>query len=144
MAKARFAFIKANWHGNIVNQALAGFQQKIDAKQIDVFDVPGALEIPLLTQKLASTGKYAGIVGCAFVVNGGIYHHEFVSASVIDGLMRAQMDSGVPVLSVVLTPHNFQENPDMIAFFEKHFIKKGMEAAEAALQITALHENLAQ
>ena len=46
MTKARFAFIKANWHGNIVNQALAGFQQKIDAKQIDVFDVPGALKSP--------------------------------------------------------------------------------------------------
>ena len=144
MTKARFAFIKANWHGNIVNQALVGFQQKIEAKQVDVFDVPGALEIPLLAHNLASTGKYDAVVGCAFVVNGGIYHHEFVSASVIDGLMRAQLDSGVPVLSVVLTPHNFQENPDMIAFFEKHFVKKGIEAADAALQITALYETLTQ
>ena len=144
MTKARFAFIKAHWHENIVNQALAGFQQKIDVKQIDVFDVPGALEIPLLAYNLADTGEYDAIIGCAFVVNGGIYHHEFVSASVIDGLMRAQMDSGVPVLSVVLTPHNFQENPDMIAFFEKHFVKKGIEAAEAALKITTLYANLAQ
>ena len=52
----RFAFIKANWHSDIVDQALTGFQQIIPADQINVFDVPGALEIPLVTKKLAESG----------------------------------------------------------------------------------------
>jgi 6,7-dimethyl-8-ribityllumazine synthase len=138
----RFAFIKANWHSDIVDQALTGFQQIIPADQIDVFDVPGALEIPLVAKKLAESGKYAAIAGCAFVVDGGIYRHDFVSSSVIDGLMRATLDTGVPVLSVVLTPHNFQENPEMIAFFAEHFVKKGVEAANAAIAITALDATL--
>ncbi|MGB2487346.1 MAG: 6,7-dimethyl-8-ribityllumazine synthase [Candidatus Puniceispirillales bacterium] len=138
----RYAFIKANWHSDIVDQALAGFQQKIPADHIDVYDVPGALEIPMVAKKLAKSGKYAAIAGCAFVVDGGIYRHDFVAATVLDGLMRAMLDTGVPVLSVVLTPHNFQENPEMIEFFAKHFVKKGVEAADAAIKITALDATL--
>ncbi|MGB2166379.1 MAG: 6,7-dimethyl-8-ribityllumazine synthase [Candidatus Puniceispirillales bacterium] len=138
----RYAFIKANWHSDIVDQALAGFQQKIPADHIDVYDVPGALEIPMVAKKLAESGKYAAIAGCAFVVDGGIYRHDFVAATVLDGLMRAMLDTGVPVLSVVLTPHNFQENPEMIEFFAKHFVKKGFEAADAAIKITALDATL--
>ena len=140
MSQHRFAFIKANWHADITKQGLVGFQQHIGKAQVDVFDVPGALEIPLLAKHLASSGKYAAVVGCAFVVNGGIYRHDFVSASVIDGLMRAGLDTGVPVLSMVLTPHNFQENPQHIAFFTDHFVTKGEEAAKAALAITALYD----
>ena len=138
-----FAFIKANWHADIVGQALVGFQRHLKESAspatLDVFDVPGALEIPLLAKHLASTGKYAAIIGCAFVVNGGIYRHDFVSGAVIDGLMRGQLDTGVPILSVVLTPHNFQESPELIEFFTKHFVKKGEEAARAALAITGLY-----
>ncbi|MGB2097476.1 MAG: 6,7-dimethyl-8-ribityllumazine synthase, partial [Candidatus Puniceispirillales bacterium] len=130
----RYAFIKANWHSDIVDQALAGFLQKIPADHIDVYDVPGALEIPMVAKKLAKSGKYAAIAGCAFVVDGGIYRHDFVAATVLDGLMRAMLDTGVPVLSVVLTPHNFQEDPEMIEFFAKHFVKKGVEAADAAIK----------
>jgi 6,7-dimethyl-8-ribityllumazine synthase len=50
------------------------------------------------------------------VVDGGIYHHEFVSAAVVDGLMQGQMETGVPMFSVSLTPHNFQEIPELVAF----------------------------
>ena len=142
-APPRFAFIKANWHADIVAQGLVGFRQHLELEgaevAIDVFDVPGALEIPLLAKHLAASGKYAAVVGCAFVVNGGIYRHEFVSASVIDGLMQAQLATGVPILSVVLTPHNFQETPPLIDFFTKHFFVKGTEAAKAALAITDVY-----
>ncbi|MGO7719100.1 6,7-dimethyl-8-ribityllumazine synthase, partial [Rhizobium johnstonii] len=58
---------------------------------------------------LAATGRYAAVVAAAFVVDGGIYLHEFVAQAVVDGLMRAGMDTGVPVLSVSLTPHQYQE-----------------------------------
>ena len=49
MIPTRYAFIKANWHSDIVNQALTGFRQIIPEDQIDVFDVPGAFELPLLS-----------------------------------------------------------------------------------------------
>jgi len=138
MTHARYAFIKASWHSDIVDQSLVGFKEVIQQSQIDVFDVPGAFEIPLLARELAQSGDYTAVIGAAFVVDGGIYRHEFVSSAVVDGLMRAQMDAGVSVLSVVLTPHNFQETEAHIAFFKEHFVEKGREAARAALAVTSL------
>ena len=136
MTHTRYAFVKANWHSDIVDQALKGFQQLIPADQIDVFDVPGAFEMPLLARDLAQTGKYAAVACAAFVVDGGIYRHDFVAQAVVDGLMRAGMDTGVPVLSVSLTPHQYQETDHHNAIYRAHFVEKGREAAQAALKIT--------
>ena len=133
MTHARFAFIKANWHSDIVDQALVGFQETIEGT-VDVFDVPGAFEIPLLAKRLAKTGQYDGIIGAAFVVDGGIYRHDFVAPTVVNALMQVQLETDTPVFSVVLTPHNYQETEDHNAFFRDHFVKKGREAALAAGQ----------
>ena len=135
MTHTRYAFIKANWHADIVDRALDGFREAIGAADVDVFDVPGAFEIPLLARDLARSGHYAAVIGAAFVVDGGIYRHEFVAQAVVEGLMRAQMDAGVPVLSVVLTPHHYQETEVHTAFFRAHFVEKGREAAGAARAI---------
>ncbi|MBX4874198.1 6,7-dimethyl-8-ribityllumazine synthase [Rhizobium bangladeshense] len=135
MTPTRYAFIKAGWHADIVDRALEGFQQLIPADQIDVFDVPGAFEMPLLSRDLAATGRYAAVIAAAFVVDGGIYRHEFVAQAVVDGLMRAGMDTGVPVLSVSLTPHHYQETEHHTQIYRAHFVEKGREAARAALMI---------
>ncbi|PCK85473.1 riboflavin synthase subunit beta [Rhizobium sophoriradicis] len=135
MTPTRYAFVKAGWHADIVDRALEGFQQLIPAEQIDVFDVPGAFEMPLLSRDLAATGRYAAVIAAAFVVDGGIYRHEFVARAVVDGLMRAGMDTGVPVLSVSLTPHQYQETEHHTQIYRAHFVEKGREAARAALMI---------
>lgn len=137
--RPRFAFIKAQWHAAIVDQSLKGFRQDIPADQIDVFDVPGAFELPLMAQKLAETGRYDAVVCAAFVVDGGIYRHDFVASTVVDGLMQAGLKTGVPVLSVSLTPHQYQETAHHDAIYSDHFVTKGKEAAQAALQIVAAH-----
>ena len=143
MTLPRYAFVKANWHADIVDQALAGFHQDIAPEQVDVFDVPGAFEIPLLARDLASSGRYAAVIGAAFVVDGGIYRHDFVARSVVDALMRAQMEAGRPILSVVLTPHHFQETAEHRAFFQAHFVTKGREAAQAARALAAVRRDQA-
>jgi len=133
--QARYAFVKARWHADIVDRALDGFLELIPAAQVDVFDVPGAFEMPLVSRDLAATGKYAAVAAAAFVVDGGIYRHEFVAQAVVDGLMRAGMDTGVPVLSVSLTPHHYQDTEHHNQIFRAHFVEKGREAARAALMI---------
>lgn len=139
----RFAFVKARWHSEIVDQALQGFLQIIPEKQVDVFDVPGAFEMPLVAKKLAKSGRYAAIAAAALVVDGGIYRHEYVAQAVVNGLMQAGLDTGVPILSVSLTPHHFQEASDHHhQIFLKHFVGKGREAGEAALRIWQLHYEL--
>lgn len=143
MTLTRYAFIKANWHADIVDRALDGFAELIPLDQIDVFDVPGAFEMPLLARDLAASGRYAAVAAAAFVVDGGIYRHDFVAQAVVDGLMRASLDSGVPVLSVSLTPHHYQETDHHNAIYRAHFVEKGREAAQAALMVGKAREKLA-
>ncbi|KAJ03784.1 6,7-dimethyl-8-ribityllumazine synthase [Sulfitobacter mediterraneus] len=142
-APARFAFIKAQWHADIVDRALDGFCEIIPAAQVDVVDVPGAFEMPLMAQTLARTGKYSAVACAAFVVDGGIYRHDFVAAAVVEGLMRVGLDTGIPVLSVSLTPHHYQETDHHNAIYRDHFVEKGREAARAALKIAEAETALA-
>ncbi|WP_370227455.1 6,7-dimethyl-8-ribityllumazine synthase [Cognatishimia sp.] len=141
-----FAFIKARWHSDIVDQSLVGFENRLSemnvAATVDTFDVPGAFEMPLLAQKLAASGRYDAVIASALVVDGGIYRHDFVAQAVVDGLMKAGMETGVPVLSVSLTPHHFQPSQEHEAYFHAHFVKKGAEAANAAVQIIDVHAAL--
>lgn len=138
----RLAFVAASWHADIVQQARLGFVEALNTlgvgtELIDVFEVPGAFEIPLFAKRLAMTGRYAGVAGGALVVDGGIYRHDFVSAAVVNGLMTVQLDTGVPMFSVVLTPHHFHEHAEHQQFFHQHFRLKGQEAARACIHAVA-------
>ncbi|KAF0845641.1 6,7-dimethyl-8-ribityllumazine synthase [Nocardia caishijiensis] len=130
------AFVRASWHSSIVTKAHEGFLAEyaglgFDPAAVEVFDVPGAFEIPLHAKRLAATGRYEAVVAAALVVDGGIYRHDFVASAVIDGLMRVQLDTDVPVFSVVLTPHHFHEHSEHVDYYTNHFVTKGAEAARA-------------
>jgi len=147
-AGTRFAFVHALWHADIVLRARDAFfaelaRHRIPADAVDVFEVPGAFEIPLHARRLADTRRYAAIVACGLVVDGGIYRHEFVADAVIAGLMRVQLDTLVPVISAVLTPKHFHEHDEHLRFFHEHFIVKGREAAQACVQTVASLQRLA-
>ena len=138
-AASRIAFVQACWHRAIVERGREGFLAELERlgvsrECVDVFEVPGSLEIPLHAKLLAKTGRYAAIVAAGFVVDGGIYRHEFVAQSVIDGLMSVQLDTEVPVISMVLTPQRFREHDEHVAFFTGHMAKKGTEAAVACVR----------
>jgi 6,7-dimethyl-8-ribityllumazine synthase len=135
----RIAFIQACWHREIVDQGRDAFvaeieRQGVASDQVDLYEVPGSLEIPLQAKLLAKTGRYSSIVAAGFVVNGGIYRHEFVAQTVLDALMRIQLDTDVPIISLVLTPQNFHEHEAHQGFFHEHFKVKGAEAAVACVK----------
>jgi 6,7-dimethyl-8-ribityllumazine synthase len=132
----RIAFVQSTWHESIVDRCRDSFIEEIArlgvAKdRIDLFRVPGAFEIPLLAKRLASSGNYAAVVGAGLVIDGGIYRHDFVAEAVINGLMRVQLDTDVPIISAVLTPHHFHQHDEHASFFSEHFRVKGAEAARA-------------
>jgi 6,7-dimethyl-8-ribityllumazine synthase len=135
-ASPRIAFVQSEWHADLVDRCRDAFLEEvaalgIDPARVDLFRVPGAFEIPLHAKRLAGSGAYAAVVGAGLVVDGGIYRHEFVAEAVVSGLMRVQLDTDVPVLSVVLTPHHFHEHADHASFFAGHLATKGVEAAQA-------------
>ena len=141
----RVAFVEAQWHSDIVHQARDAFleemaRQGFARERIDIVDVPGAFEIPLHAKRLALSGRYAAIVGCALVVDGGIYRHEFVANTVVSTLMALQLETNVPILSAVLTPHHFHEHVEHRKYFHRHFAIKGTEAADACIKtLESLH-----
>jgi 6,7-dimethyl-8-ribityllumazine synthase len=134
----RIALVAARWHAEIVDQAVHAFRSGLSARgidEVDVIEVPGAFEIPLQVRRLALSGRYAGIAACALVVDGGIYRHDFVAATVVDALMRVQLETDVPVFSAVLTPHHFHEHEEHQSYFSRHFGLKGQELADAAATV---------
>lgn len=134
----KIAVLSASWNVNIVQSAEDSFIKSIknskhaDA-QIDVFKVPGSLEIPL-AGKQALEGGYDIAVGIGFVVNGGIYRHEFVGHTVVQSILDVQLQTNKPFLSVVLTPQAYCEHLEVYEeMYVKHMVKKGEEAANACI-----------
>lgn len=132
----RIAFVQSSWHESIVDRCRTSFAEEIEGlgeslDRVDFYRVPGAFELPLSAKRLALTGKYSAVVAAALVVDGGIYRHEFVAEAVVDGLMRVQLETDIPVISAVLTPHHFHEHEQHASFFAAHLEAKGREAARA-------------
>lgn len=137
ISTSRIAYIEANWHNDIVSQARQTFTEKVKERgitDIDLYSVPGSLEIPLQAKLLAKTGQYDLIIAAGLIVDGGIYRHDFVARTVLDAMMQVSLDNEVPILSVVLTPHHFHEHEEHHQFFYTHFLKKGEEAASACVK----------
>ncbi len=139
MTKDRIAFIQAGWHSDIVGQGRESFIAELEKSgfpksNIDIYEVPGSLEIPLQAKLLAKSGRYSLIACGGLIVDGGIYRHEFVTTAVIDGIMRVSLDTEIPVLSMILTPKNFHEHEEHQNYFFNHFKKKGQELAIAAIK----------
>ena len=138
MAGERIAYIQAQWHTEITDSCKTGFlgelaRHGVEASSVDFFAVPGSLEIPLMAKALAQTGRYFAVCCSGLVVDGGIYRHEFVASAVLQGIVQVSLETGVPVLSAVLTPHQFHEHETHIAFFKQHLLSKGAELAAACL-----------
>ena len=136
----RVAFVQSSWHRDVVEECRIAFLEEIEARhisraQVDLFEVPGSFEIPLHAQLLAKTRRYTAIVAAGLVVDGGIYRHEFVAQAVLHGIVQTSLETEVPVLSAVLTPHHFHEHAVHQDFFRAHMETKGRELAEACLSI---------
>jgi 6,7-dimethyl-8-ribityllumazine synthase len=137
MALKPIAYVQASWHTDITDHCKQAFMIEVTAHgyQVDMFSAPGSLEIPLMAKKLAKTGRYAAVCASGLVVDGGIYRHEFVAQAVLQGIVQTSLETEVPVLSAVLTPHHFHEHAIHEAFFKDHMRTKGKELALACVSI---------
>jgi 6,7-dimethyl-8-ribityllumazine synthase len=143
--RKKIAYVQAAWHTDITDRCKQAFTAELatqgyDARDVDFFSTPGSLELPLMAKKLAKTGRYAAVCASGLVVDGGIYRHEFVAQAVLQGIVQTSLETEVPILSAVLTPHHFHEHAEHLDFFQAHMATKGRELASACL---AIIENLA-
>lgn len=139
MNTVKIAFLQAAWHQEIVEQCALAFRAHIPKHfTVETISVSGSLEMPLMCKKLAETGNYDAICCAGFVVDGGIYRHEFVAHAILQGFINVQLATGVPILSAVLTPkEGFAEDgsrPEQYDFYYQHLKLKGQELAAACEQ----------
>jgi 6,7-dimethyl-8-ribityllumazine synthase len=134
------AYVQAAWHTEITEHCKQAFVAEMTrhgypAGSVEFFSTPGSPEIPLMAKKLAKSGRYAAVYASGLVVDGGVYRHDFVAHAVLQGIVQTSLETEVPVLSAVLTPHHFHEHAVHVEFFKQHMQTKGKELAEACVSI---------
>jgi 6,7-dimethyl-8-ribityllumazine synthase len=95
--------------------------------RLDVVHVPGAFELPIASQALASTGKYDAIICLGCVIRGATDHYDYVCSQTAAGIMKVGLDNGLPVIFGVLTTDTLEQA------FERSGSKAGNKGAEALL-----------
>ena len=93
--------------------------------------VPGALEAPLVLQKMAQTGRYDALIALGAVIRGETYHFEIVSNEASSGISSVQLETGVPIANGILTT----ENDDQAL---ARMMEKGADCALAAIEMANL------
>ena len=141
---ARFAIIASRWNPRITDALVAGARRTfadhgVAEDAVDVLRVPGAWEVPLAAARLAAAGRHQGIVALGCVVRGDTRHYEQVADGCSDGLMRVQLDHGLPVANGVLAVDRFE---DAQARAGGSHGNKGEEAALVVLEMANLLEQL--
>ena len=102
---------------------------------ICIATVPGALEIPLALKKMAATGKYDALIALGAVVRGDTYHFEVVSNEMASGIMRATMDTGLPIANGVLTTDTEHQAIQRMS-------EKGSDTAKVVIEMVNLFKAL--
>ncbi len=110
------------------------------APDAEVFDVPGAFELPLAARYAADSGRFRGVACLGAVIRGETDHYDFVCAEAARGIMRVQLDTGVPCAFGVLTCATMEQ---ALARAGGDKRDQGRHAAEAVLRMAALREELA-
>ena len=101
-------------------------RNEVSEENIDIAWVPGAFEIPLITKKLANTGKYDAIIALGAVIKGSTPHFDYVCAEVSKGVAQISLQTDLPVIFGVLTTNNIEEA------IERAGTKAGNKGADAA------------
>jgi 6,7-dimethyl-8-ribityllumazine synthase len=123
----------------LIDGATTAFAQGGD-HVVEVFDVPGAFELPLAASYAARSGRFAGVACLGAVIRGETDHYEFVCAEAARGVMQVQLQTGVPCAFGVLTVENMEQ---ALARSGGGKRDQGRHAAEAVLRMAALRRELA-
>ena len=107
----------------------------VSEENIDIAWVPGAFEIPLITKKLAKTGKYDAIIALGAVIKGSTPHFDYVCAEVSKGVSQISLQSELPVIFGVLTTNNIEEAIERAGTKAGN---KGVDAAFSAIEMINL------
>jgi 6,7-dimethyl-8-ribityllumazine synthase len=138
-SELRIAIVVSRFNDDVTRRLLRGAREAlhkhgVGEEEIDVFWVPGSLELPVTALALAEKGEHDAIVALGAVIRGETFHFEIVATQAAQGLMQVQLDTGVPIAFGVLTT----EDRDQALARSGPTNNKGADAAEAAIETANL------
>ena len=142
MSDARFAIAVGRFYEDLAQRLVSGAQRAFAAAgagEADVYDVPGAFELPLAAKYLAGSGRYAGIACLGAVIRGETDHYDYVCAEAARGIQAVQLETGVPCAFGVLTVENMDQALARTGGGKRD---QGEHAAQAVLALAALRARL--
>jgi 6,7-dimethyl-8-ribityllumazine synthase len=143
VGERRFAIVVARFYEDLAERllagALAGFADA-GASEVDVFDVPGAFELPMAAKLAAESGRYAGIACLGAVIRGETDHYDYVCGEAARGIQDVQLTTGVPCSFGVLTVDTMEQ---AIARSGAGKRDSGRHAAEAVLALVRVRDAVA-
>ncbi|MBA2644328.1 MAG: 6,7-dimethyl-8-ribityllumazine synthase, partial [Solirubrobacterales bacterium] len=101
-----YAIAVGRFYGELADRLVAGAQSgfaEAGAGEAEVFDVPGAFELPLAALYLADSGRYDGVACLGAVIRGETDHYDYVCAETARGIQDVQLRTGIPCAFGVLT-----------------------------------------
>ena len=142
----RIAIAASRFNDFITERLLAGasdglLRHGVDEGSITVAWAPGAFELPLVAQRLASSGEYDAVICIGAVIRGATGHYEHVAGQCAAGIERVQLDTGVPVIFGVLTCDTLEQAINRAGGKAGN---KGFEAAVTAVEMVNLLRRLPQ
>jgi len=128
----RLAIVAARFNSFIVDHLLEGAldvcrSHGVTAEAIEIVQVPGAFELPLLVKRMAASKRYDAVIALGAVIRGGTPHFEYVAGSCVRGLAEVALQYDTPVAFGVLTVDSIEQA------IERAGTKAGNKGAEAAL-----------
>jgi 6,7-dimethyl-8-ribityllumazine synthase len=139
----RFAIAVGRFYTDLAERLVAGAQRAFNEgghEQADVYDVPGAFELPLAASYLAHSGRYAGVACLGAVIRGETDHYEYVCAEAARGIQDVQLRTGVPCAFGVLTVETMEQALERTGGGKRD---QGEHAAQAVMALAAMRADLA-
>ena len=142
MSGARYAIAVGRFYEDLAERLVAGAQRVFAAAGVgeaDVYDVPGAFELPLAAKYLADSGRYAGVACLGAVIRGETSHYDYVCGEAARGIQDVQLATGVPCAFGVLTVNDMEQALARTGGGKRD---QGEHAARAVLQLAAIRAGL--
>jgi 6,7-dimethyl-8-ribityllumazine synthase len=141
MPDKRFALVVGRFYAELAEALVAGATEALQPHgEVDVYDVPGAFELPLAAKYAAESGRYEAVVALGAVIRGETDHYDYVCGEAARGIQQVQLLTGVPVGFGVLTVDSMEQARARVKGGGKR--DSGAHAAEAVLASLAIREQL--
>ena len=138
---ARYAIACGTFYRDLADRLIASARACFEeaGAEVEVFEVPGAYELPLAAKYAAESGRFGGVACLGAVIRGETTHYDYVCGESARGIMDVQLATGVPCAFGVLTVESMEQALARAGGGKRD---QGRHAAQAVLALASLREQL--